>query len=308
MPKVIIDCDPGIDDAVALLYAFAHLDVIGITTVCGNIDVSQSTVNVLKVLELVGKQLPVAIGAHRPWVSPPRHARDIHGDSGLDGVDLPEPTLKPIDLTAVEFIVSTAREYQDLVIVTLGPLTNLATALRYDPSLIDRLKSIVIMGGSTTHGNITPVAEFNIYSDPEAAQAVFTSGARIYMTGLNVTERMIVDRLHVERLQAGGKVARTIARMLQHQSRVMRERFGIKGAVLHDPCALAPLLRPDLVTFQSTPVAVELASTITRGMTVCDLRAERTDDEKIESDTYVAVDVDHLALMDHIIDTIMQYP
>ena len=190
--KVILDCDPGHDDAMAILLAAKRLDVLGITTVAGNQSIDKVTTNALKVVELAGlTRIPVAQGAAHPLVRAPRHAPEIHGQTGLDGPDLPVPATKPVNMHAVDFIIVTVMRTDGVTLVPTGPLTNIALALRKEPRIAGRIPEICLMGGSRTHGNVTAAAEFNIYFDPEAAHAVFTSGIPIKMVGLNVTEQVI---------------------------------------------------------------------------------------------------------------------
>lgn len=273
-PKILIDCDPGHDDAAAILYAARHLELVAITTVFGNQDVAQTTRNALRICTLAGLEIPVAQGASRPWVEPPRPIPETHGRTGIDGALLPESRRAIDSRSAVELMLEMSRLYpQQLVIAALGPLTNVATALRADPELSTRLRAITLMGGSTTVGNVTPVAEFNIFADPEAAHAVFNAGVPLYMCGLNITRQVGVGPAHIEQLASGeSEVGRSFAGLFSFYRERLSEVYGLATASLHDPCALMPLIDETLVTFRPMHVDVELSPGLTRGMTVCDAR------------------------------------
>lgn len=273
MSKILIDCDPGHDDAVAILYAARHLDLIGITTVFGNQSLDHTTRNALSLCRLAGLATPVAMGAARPLVAPPIHGGDIHGKSGIDGADLPQPDRPPESISAVEFILRAARQHRgELVLCAVGPYTNIATALRVEPKLTEWVKAITVMGGTTQIGNTTSVAEFNVYSDPEAADIVFRSGVPLWMVGLNVTRRVGVGEAEIAALRAGGRVARTIGDLMAFFRASLMEVHGITTASLHDPCALVPFIRPEMIDYRHLPVEIALAEGPTRGMTVCDQR------------------------------------
>ena len=208
-PSVIIDCDPGHDDALAILLAARHLDVRAVTAVHGNAPLHRTHANARRVLELGGlTHIPVAAGCAGPLVREARFAPEVHGESGLGGVDLPEPTMPLADAHATDVIIELSRSVPDLGVLAIGPLTNVATALRRDPTLASRVTRFSIRGGSLTWGNATPAAEFNIWADPEAAHVVFTSGVPITMVGLNVTMQSIAtpdrrDDPHVSDLRCG---------------------------------------------------------------------------------------------------------
>lgn len=273
MTKLLLDCDPGHDDAVALLYAAAHLDLCGVTTVYGNQSIDHVTRNALSLCRLAGLDIPVARGAERPLRAEPIHAGAVHGATGLDGAELPEPDRDPVAGHAVDLILALARAHRgELVIAATGTLTNLALALTAEPKLAGWLRGISIMGGSTGMGNVTQVAEFNIYCDPEAADIVLRAGVPLWLVGLDVTRRVGVDAAQVAALRQGGRVARTIGELLAFYLASLHRVHGLTTASLHDPCALVPFIAPELMTYRPTHVAVECASPLTRGMTVCDLR------------------------------------
>lgn len=318
--KVLIDCDPGHDDAAAILYAAQHLDLVGISTVYGNQNVESTTRNALKVCELGGLDVPVALGASRPWVAEPRHLTEAHGKTGLDGADLPEPSREPIAQGAVDLILEQAHKHQgELILTAVGPLTNVATALQTEPKLTSWFKAISIMGGSTSYGNVTPVAEFNIHADPEAAHAVFRSGVPLYMCGLNVTRQVGVTRRDIRKLRETGRhVASTFADLFEFYLGRLEVVFGLDSASLHDACALMPFIDDSLITYKALHVDVELASGLTRGMTVCDLRYAGSVDGAViggggiqsgrQPNVNVALEVDHDRARKDVLDTLCCYP
>ena len=270
----IIDCDPGHDDAMAILLGARTLDLKGITTVHGNVPLSLTTLNARKVVEFAGLTgIPIAAGMDRPLVRDAIHAPEVHGESGLDGPELPEPTVAIVDEHAVEFIKRTAAEVDDLHLVPVGPLTNVAAALRRYPQLVERIAQISLMGGSLTFGNSTPAAEFNIWADPDAAHVVFTSGIPIKMLGLNVTRQVGATperRAQIRRI--GNHTSAIVAELLDFYSERLQKLFGLKGGSMHDPLAVAALIDADVLRFEPMHVAVELHGKHTYGMTLCDYR------------------------------------
>jgi inosine-uridine nucleoside N-ribohydrolase len=272
--KVIIDCDPGHDDALAILLAARHFDVLGVTTVHGNQSLSKVTENALKVLEFSGlTDIPVFSGAERPIVQRAQHAPEVHGESGLDGPPLPRPKLSAKAEHAVDFIVRTVMSEDEVALAATGPLTNVALALHREPRLGERLREISLMGGSLTFGNSTPAAEFNIWCDPEAAHIVFASGVPTKMVGLNLTRHAEAGPGETERIRnLGNRTGQIVAELLEFYGGQVRKLFGLAGASLHDPCAVAWLIDPTLIEARMLHVAVELQGENTRGMTVCDYR------------------------------------
>ena len=276
--KIIIDTDPGQDDAVAILLALASpeaLDVLAIVAVAGNVGLARNANNALKVVELSGRaEIPVYAGCERPMVRRLVTAEHVHGESGLDGPDLPEPKIKLQAKHGVDYIVDTLRAEAPLTVTlcALGPLTNLAMALVKAPDIAPRIKEIVLMGGAYFEvGNITPAAEFNIYVDPEAADVVLRSGVPITMLPLDVTHGVLSVRERIERLRALGNAAgRAVAEMVDFSQRFDLEKYGSQGAPLHDPCVIAWLLDPSIFEGREINVTVELQSELTRGMTVAD--------------------------------------
>jgi len=271
--KILLDCDPGHDDAVAILYAACHLDLIAITTVYGNQTVDHTTNNALRLCRLAQLNIPVARGAAKPLHGPMMDGGIVHGATGMDGAELPEPDRDVLDEHAVELILRLARDNRGkLLLAATGALTNVALALSVEPKLREWLRGITIMGGTTGIGNVTPVAEFNVFCDPEAADIVLQSGVPIWLVGLDVTRRVGVDATGIASLRQGGALARAIADLLDFFLASLKRVHGLDTASLHDPCALVPFIDPSLMTYQPAHVAVERASPITRGMTVCDLR------------------------------------
>ncbi len=272
---VIVDCDPGHDDAIALVVAARHTDLLGVTTVAGNAPIERTTRNALVVMDLLGHDAPVHRGASRPLLAPPMHAGYIHGGSGLDGADLPEPSRTEDGDDAVAFIVETARAHEGLWLVPTGPLTNIAMALRRAPDLADRLAGISLMGGSATMGNRTPVAEFNIWADPEAAAAVFDHGGRLIVAGLHLTHQLQTTPERIDRLRAlPNRLGPLLGQLLGFFAGAYIARHdGFTGAPVHDPCAVLAITHPDLFVHRPAHVVVETAGAHTRGMTVVDLRA-----------------------------------
>ncbi len=275
--KIIIDTDPGQDDAVAILLALAspELDVLGITAVAGNVPLPLTQKNALKICELAGKpETKVYAGAPRPLVRPLVTAEHVHGKTGLDGPELPEPTMRLEDENAVDFIVATlmAQALGTVTLCPLGPLTNIALALVREPAIASRIERIVLMGGGYfEQGNVTPSAEFNIYVDPHAADVVFRSGVPITMMPLDVTHKALTTRARVEAIRAlGNKVGKATAEMLDFFERYDVEKYGSDGGPLHDPCVIAWLLKPELFTGRECYVEVETKSELTLGATVVD--------------------------------------
>ncbi|EMF1899424.1 pyrimidine-specific ribonucleoside hydrolase RihA [Raoultella ornithinolytica] len=273
---IILDCDPGHDDAIAMVLALAspELDVKAITASAGNQTPDKTLRNVLRMLTLLGRQdIPVAGGARKPLMRELIIADNVHGESGLDGPALPEPDFAPQNVTAVELMAKTLRESpQPVTIVATGPQTNVALLLNSHPELHDKIARIVLMGGAMVLGNWQPAAEFNIYVDPEAAEIVFQSGIPVVMAGLDVTHRAQIHGLDIERFrQVGNPVATIVAELLDFFMEYHKDaKWGFTGAPLHDPCTIAWLLKPELFTSVERWVGVETQGKYTQGMTVVD--------------------------------------
>lgn len=273
---IILDCDPGHDDAIAMVLALAspELDVKAITASAGNQTPDKTLRNVLRMLTLLRRQdIPVAGGARKPLMRELIIAENVHGESGLDGPALPEPDFTPQACTAVELMAKTLRESpQPVTIVATGPQTNVALLLNSHPELHDKIARIVLMGGAMVLGNWQPAAEFNIYVDPEAAEIVFQSGIPVVMAGLDVTHRAQIHGLDIERFrQVGNPVATIVAELLDFFMEYHKDaKWGFTGAPLHDPCTIAWLLKPELFTSVERWVGVETQGKYTQGMTVID--------------------------------------
>lgn len=276
--KIIIDTDPGQDDAVAILLALASpedVTVLGITTVAGNVPLPLTTRNTRSICELSGrKDVPIHVGADAPLLRTLVTAEYVHGKTGLDGIALPEPTMPIQDTTAVDFIIETLRREPSgsVTLCPLGPLTNIAMALQNAPDIADRLAGIVLMGGAYFEvGNVTPAAEFNIYVDPEAAEIVFKCGAPITVLPLDVTHKALTTEPRIAAIRAiGSPVSDAVASWTDFFERYDREKYSSPGAPLHDPCVIAFLINPDLFSGRHINVEIETGSSLTRGMTVAD--------------------------------------
>lgn len=271
---VLIDTDPGHDDAIAILLALAspEVEVLGITTVGGNSGLENTTRNALTVLEVAGRtDIPVAPGCDHPLVRPLRIADQVHGKSGLDGPELDPPTTKPVDAHAVDFLADKLQtSTAPITLVPIGPLTNIALFLRRYPRLREAIGRVVLMGGAIGLGNTTPAAEFNIWSDPEAADIVFRSGLDITMVGLDVTHQARLGRSHGERLRATGRCGGFVADLLEFFVRFHERVYGLDSSPIHDAVAMADVIWPDLLEAGRFHVAVETASPLTAGRTVVD--------------------------------------
>ena len=276
--KIIIDTDPGQDDAVAILLALASpedVTVLGITAVAGNVPLDLTQKNARIICELAQKtDVPVFAGAKRPLKRPLVTAEHVHGKTGLDGPQLPDPTMTLQDQHAVDFIIQTLRAEPSgtITLCPLGPLTNIAAAFNQAPDIIERVEEVVLMGGAYFEvGNITPTAEFNIYVDPEAAEIVLKSGADITMMPLDVTHKALVTKNRNDRFRAlETPVGVAVAEMTDFFERFDREKYGSDGAPLHDPTVIAYLINPKLFTGRYVNVEVETKSELTLGMTVAD--------------------------------------
>lgn len=274
MRNVILDCDPGHDDAVSIIIAASKksdLNILGITTVAGNVEVEKNTLNALKVAELLKLDVPVVQGASRPLVKQSEIAPEIHGDTGMDGPELPEPSLTVTEGHAVDFIIEQVKTSKEAVtLVPTGPLTNIALALIKAPEIKDNIDEIVLMGGGT-FGNWTPAAEFNIYVDAEAAKVVFESGIPIAMFGLDVTHQVIATPDIVERVgKIDNEIAQFVKELLIFFGQAYKDHFGFNGGPIHDACTTMYLMKPDLFDMQHLNVSVETKGEFSYGMTAVD--------------------------------------
>jgi inosine-uridine nucleoside N-ribohydrolase len=300
---VLIDCDPGHDDAMALLLALAspELELLGVSTVHGNQTLERTTANALRVLEFAGSDLPVAAGADRPLLREPTVAAEVHGETGLDGPDLPPPSGAPVREHAVEFLAARLRDAgRPVTLIPTGPLTNVALLLATHPEAAEQIERIVLMGGAIAEGNVTPAAEFNIWIDPEAAARVFASGLDVTMIGLDVTHRALMTGEHAERLRAAGRVGTLVAELWAFYNRFHSRIYDLPGSPVHDAMAVAHVIRGDLVQTRHVNVEVDCASELCRGRTVVDVwgRTGRA------PNAHVGVDVDADAFLELLVERI----
>lgn len=275
--KIIIDTDPGQDDAVAILLALAspELELLGLTAVAGNVPLDLTQTNARKVCDLAGRpDVPVFAGCDRPLAHSLVTAEHVHGKTGLDGPDLPDPVTPLQEAHAVDFLIETLRREPPgtVTLCPIGPLTNIATAFRRAPDIVERVQEIVLMGGAYFEvGNITPAAEFNIYVDPEAAEIVFASGVPLVVMPLDVTHKALTTPAHIAGFrEMGTPVGDAVAAWTDFFERFDKEKYGQEGAPLHDPCTIAWLLDPGMFSGRRINVEIETRSPLTRGMTVAD--------------------------------------
>lgn len=273
-PRILIDCDPGHDDAIMLICAAAYADVVAITTVNGNVGLPHTTRNALAIAELLGWDVPVHAGAARPLIAEPVDAREVHGETGMDGTTLPTPA-RQADHDGVEFLLETTRKEEGLHLVATGPLTNVALALRVDPGFARRLAGITFMGGGALGGNVTVAAEFNVFADPEAAAITLTAECPVRMCGLDLTHQVTADDALLQRFRAvPGPAARLVAEILETElAGYGRYATSSPEPPLHDPVALLAVTHPHLFEETPAPIHVELAGTHGRGTTHVERRA-----------------------------------
>jgi inosine-uridine nucleoside N-ribohydrolase len=299
---ILIDCDPGHDDAIALLLALAspEVDLLGITTVAGNQTLEKTTANALKILEFVGRtEVAVAAGAPRPLVREPYVAAYVHGETGMDGPDLPAPRTAPVSEHAVDFLAAKlTASPEPVTVIPVGPLTNVGLLLARYPEAADRIDRIVLMGGAIAEGNVTPAAEFNIWADPEAASRVFTSGIDVTMIGLDVTHKALFRPADSERLAATGRVGRLVAELFGFYQQFHSEQYGWDGSPVHDAVAVAHVVRPGIVHTADRGVVVDCGGELSRGRTYVDLWGRA----HWEPNAHVAVDIDAQGFVDFLVE------
>lgn len=300
--RIILDGDPGHDDAIAWMLAKASdaLEIAAVTTVCGNQTVEKVSYNAQRICTLLGIDAPIAKGRRTPLVAQVMNAPSVHGESGLDGPALPEPTMELSELGSVALMAKVVSESEKKVtIISTGPLTNTATFLLAHPELKEKIECISIMGGGIAFGNWTPAAEFNILVDPEAAKVVFESGVPILMCGLDVTEKALIMPEDFEAMRAvGGEVAEIIAQWLEFFYRFHRD-IGYEGAPMHDPCAVAVLLKPELFDLREMCVQIETRGEYCRGMTI--------GHDRLPPNARVAMGIDRKAFVELLIDAVKTY-
>lgn len=305
---IILDCDPGHDDAIALLLAWGNpeIELLGVTTVAGNQTLSKVSHNALSVARVAGiTEIPFAEGSAVPLVRPLAVAASVHGESGLDGPKLPEPILSLDKRHAIDLIIDLvmAREPGTVTLVATGPLTNIALAVRKEPLLVNRVKEVVIMGGAINGGNWSPVAEFNIVVDPEAAQVVFNAGWKVTMVGLDVTHRALATEEVKARIAAvGTKPATFVIELLDFFGETYLRTQGFTAPPVHDVCAIARVIDPTMISAVQAPIAIETQGLFTTGQTVVDLRMPAPKDCK----TWAANDIDTTRFWDLVIDALVR--
>lgn len=312
---IILDCDPGHDDAIAALLALAapELSVQAITTVAGNQTLAKTTRNAQQVLTLARRpEVPVASGMATPMVRELTVAADVHGESGLDGPELPDPdpAAETVDEHAVEYIAQTAHETDGLTLVPTGPLTNIGMLLRRYPDIVEQIDEIVLMGGAIGLGNYTPAAEFNMLVDPEAADLVFRSAVPVTMVGLEVTRSALVRRPEFSRFRAlDSTVGTTVAGWLEYFTQWYDKQFELDGVPIHDACAVAMLIDAGLIETERMHVAVETAGDHTAGRTVCDRHGVRETAQSAPQprDTRVGVDIDRESFLELLVGAVARY-
>ncbi len=305
--KIILDCDPGHDDALAIMLALSspELEVLGITVTYGNVGLENTLRNALKIRELCASNVPVYAGVPLPLVSNRISAEFVHGRSGLDGPELPEPKRGAEETRAVDFMIDSILAHpHEVTLCPVGPMTNLALAMRLEPKIVPLIKQIVLMGGSTGLGNWSPAAEFNILCDPHAAKIVFESGCDITMFGLNVTHQALALPQHIEAIRGNrNKTSLVAAELLEFFKVAYAKRYGYAGPALHDPCVIAFLLKPELFTTEFLHVVVDDSSGASFGRTVVDVygvtqhKPNTTVAMTVDADGYFALLAERLALL-----------
>lgn len=304
---VIIDCDPGVDDTLALMLAnqIEKIDLLAITTVAGNAPIDYTFKNGRNVMDYIGANVPVYRGAEGPLMRELQTAAHIHGEDGMGGVVLPE-SKQPVETEAAwDAIYRLAKEHKgELVLIPVGPMTNIAIALAKYADLKDMIKHIVIMGGAAIGGNVTPCAEFNIYEDPEAAEMMFTSGIPVYMCGLDVTMEAYMSRAEIEKLMALGSKEAKLFHDVEQKALAFYDMLGRPGVALHDPTAVLFTAYPELFKGEWCGVHVETKGKITSGKTVTDLYSDKQFDEH---NTFIVTEVDRAAFVEKVFDLMGKY-
>lgn len=289
--NIILDCDPGHDDAIAILLAGNNpqLNLLGISVVAGNQTIEKTAKNALNVAAYLGIDVPIAVGCEFPMVRDRVICAEVHGESGLDGFDFPKYD-KPYDKRhGVQLIIDSVMNNNDVTIVATGPLTNVAMAIKLEPRLLQKTKEIVLMGGSIDHGNTSPAAEFNIMCDPEAAHVVFTSGIPVKMVGLNVTRKVLVTEEVIQRMKKiNNKASDMFVKLMRVFNANQNKTFGVAAGPLHDPATIASILDEKLIKYQKMNVEIDISHGPSYGRTNCDV----FDYLKKPHNAYVAMDID----------------
>ncbi len=289
--KIILDCDPGHDDAIAILLAGNNpkLDLLGITVVAGNQTLEKTGINTLNICQYLDIDVPICLGSANPIIKNIEICDVIHGETGLDGFDF-EPLRRDFDKrNAIEFIVQTVKESKEkITIVTTGPMTNLALAIKYDPMILQNIEEVVLMGGSYANGNVSPAAEFNIFSDPEAAYIVFNSDVKVTMIGLDVTRKVLVLPEIISRMEKiNSKASVLFTKLMKVFNENQNKVFGLAGGPLHDPVTIAYLLDPSILELKPVHCDIDISHGSSYGRTNCDI----FDYMHLEKNTYLAMDI-----------------
>ncbi|MFI2240443.1 uridine-preferring nucleoside hydrolase UriH [Streptomyces chrestomyceticus] len=306
--KIILDCDPGHDDAIAMLLAYGNpdIDLVAVTTVVGNQTLEKVTRNALSVARIAGiTGVPFAAGSPRPLVRTIENAPEIHGDTGLDGPDLPEPNFELDRRHAVDLIIDTVMSHEpgEITIVPTAGLTNIALAVRKEPRIAERVREVVLMGGGFHEGNWSAVAEFNIVIDPHAAHIVFNERWPVTMVGLDLTHQALATPEVTKKIaDVGTEPAKFVLELLDFFRDAYRENQGFEYPPVHDPCAVAYVIDPDVMTVRKAPVDIELTGGLTMGMTVTDFRWPLPEDCR----TQVAVKLDHERFWNLVVDALQR--
>ena len=304
--NIILDCDPGHDDAIAILLAGNNpkLNLLGISVVAGNQTIEKTAKNALNVASYLGIDVPVAIGCEFPMVRERVICAAIHGESGLDGFTFPKPNRDFDKRHGVQLIIDSVMNNDDVTIVATGPLTNVAMAIKMEPRLLNKVKEIVLMGGSVDNGNTSPAAEFNIMCDPEAAHVVFSSGIPVKMVGLNITRKVLVTEDVVERMaKINNKASDMFVKLMKVFNENQRKTFGVKAGPLHDPATIASLIDEKVLTYQKMNVVIDISHGPSYGRTNCDV----FDYLHAPHNAYVAMEVDVNRYWDIIEEGIRSY-
>lgn len=304
-PRIIIDCDPGVDDAMALITAARWADLVGITTVAGNVELEHTTANACRMRELLDLPIEIHSGATGPLAGNQEFAHEVHGPTGLGDLVLPDPARGPDSREAVEWLIETTRAEEGIHLVPVGPLTNVALAIRADPALATRVASITLMGGSALGaGNVTASAEFNVFADPEAAQEVFRSQALLTMVGLNLTHQVRMGSPHGQLCaELNTPVGNAMSQLLEFYTVFHLAEEKVSDGPVHDPCAVLAVTHPDLFETAPRSVQVEVGGSHTRGMTVVDERGPRSEGT---ANCHVAYGVDSGAAIDLIMQAVRE--
>ena len=305
--KIILDCDPGHDDAFAILLAGNNpmFDLLGITVASGNQTLEKTGRNALNLVQYLNIDVPVCLGAINPIIKEVEVCEAIHGDTGLDGFDFPELEIDYDTRSAMDFMIESILSSDEKVtVITTGPMTNLALAIRMNPNILDNIEEIVLMGGSYQNGNVTPAAEFNIFYDPEAAYICFNSGVKVTMVGLDVTRKVKVFSHIIDRMEkVNNRASDLFVKLMRVFNDNHKKVFGFDGSPLHDPVTIAYLMNPDLLEVKHLHCEIDISHGTSYGRTNCDI----FDYLKKEKNTYVAMDIDAEMFWDIVEESLKRY-